>query len=187
VLRTWIEDNLKRPQKQSLAQARRYVEIDNNVAERAARPNMTLQGMGLSCYPGHCTGARARRARGDDLLQFPDLLDLRCDGRGRIRNCMLKLVERYETKESVIVDRLLRSTEALYVRKQALFVEMEQSLFEGMLELWPSTENPEALRVAAMTGMRALRLAMDKWRQENAKLPLAYYAREVFDLLERQV
>lgn len=78
-----------------------------------------------------------------------------------------------KTKESVIVDRLLRSTEALYVRKQALFVEMEQSLFEGMLELWPSIENPEALRIAAMTGMGVLRLAMDKWRQENAKLPLA--------------
>ena len=116
------------------------------------------------------------------LEESPDTPPLKA-----VRNCILKLVERYETKESVTVDRLLRSTEALYVRKQALFVEMEQSLFEGMLELWPSAESPEALRVAAMTGMGALRLAMDKWRQENAMLPLAYYAREVFNLLERQV
>ena len=104
-----------------------------------------------------------------------------------VRNCILKLVDRYETKESVIVDRLLRSTESLYIRKQALFVEMEQSLFEGMRELWPSAENPEALRIAAMTGMGVLRLAMDKWREDQAKHPLAHYVGQGFDLLERQV
>jgi hypothetical protein len=54
-----------------------------------------------------------------------------------VRNCVLKLVERYETKESIIIDRLLRSTEALRVRKQALFVEMEQALCAGSVSLAP--------------------------------------------------
>lgn len=103
-----------------------------------------------------------------------------------VRNCVLKLVERYETKESVIVDRLLRSTEALRIRKQALFVEMEQALFEGMSELWPSNDRPEALRIAAMAGMGVLRLAMDRWREDHAKHPLAHYVSEGFDLLENQ-
>ena len=39
------------------------------------------------------------------------------------------LKSRHETKESIIVDRLMRSTEALRARKQAIFVEMEEALF----------------------------------------------------------
>src|SRR6202021_2584938 len=51
-----------------------------------------------------------------------------------VRHCLLKLISRYETKESIIVDRLLRSTEALRARKQAIFIEMEEALFAAMRE-----------------------------------------------------
>src|ERR1700694_4583566 len=54
-----------------------------------------------------------------------------------VRHCLLKLISRYETKESIIVDRLLRSTEALRARKQAVYVDMEQALLGTMCELWP--------------------------------------------------
>jgi AcrR family transcriptional regulator len=103
-----------------------------------------------------------------------------------VRNCVLKLIERYETVESIIIDRLLRSSEALRVRKLALYVEMEQSLFAGMCELWPSSKQTEGLRIVAMAAMGVLRLAMDRWRQDNAKHSLAYYVRQGFDLLEDQ-
>jgi AcrR family transcriptional regulator len=50
-----------------------------------------------------------------------------------VRNCLSKLVSRYETKESIILDQLLQSTEALRARKQAIFVQMEgiRSSFQG--------------------------------------------------------
>ena len=52
-----------------------------------------------------------------------------------VRNCLSKLVSRYETKESIVIDRLLQSTEALRARKQAIFVEMEEALFAALCEL----------------------------------------------------
>ena len=102
------------------------------------------------------------------------------------RKCLLKLASRYETKESIVVDRLLRSTEALRARKEAVFVEIERALVEAMCELWPAPTRRDALRMVAMMAMGTLRLALDNWRQENAKQPLVHYLRQNFELLKNQ-
>jgi AcrR family transcriptional regulator len=70
-----------------------------------------------------------------------------------VRNCLSKLTSRYETKESIIADRLMRSTEALRARKQAKFVEMEEALFAALCELWPQPERRITLRLVAMISM----------------------------------
>jgi AcrR family transcriptional regulator len=101
-----------------------------------------------------------------------------------VRHCLLKLVSRYETRESIIVDRLLRSTEELRVRKQAIFVEMEETLFAALCELWPQPDRRAALRMLAMVSMGIMRLAMDSWRQEGGKRSLAKYLKEGFATLE---
>src|SRR5580704_10528002 len=82
-----------------------------------------------------------------------------------VRHCLLKLISRFETKESIIVDRLLRSTEALRARKQAIFIEMEEALFAAMRELWPQPQRRTTLRIVAMVSIGAMRLAVDDWRQ----------------------
>src|ERR1700676_2502868 len=92
-----------------------------------------------------------------------------------VRHCLLKLISRYETKESIIVDRLLRSTEALRARKQAIFIEMEEALFAAMRELWPQPQRRTTLRVIAMVSMGAMRLAAEDWRQAGGKRSLADY------------
>jgi AcrR family transcriptional regulator len=92
-----------------------------------------------------------------------------------VRHCLLKLISRYETKESIIVDRLLRSTEALRARKQAIFIEMEEALFAAMRELWPQPQRRTILRMVAMVSMGAMRLAVDDWRQAGGKRSLADY------------
>jgi AcrR family transcriptional regulator len=102
------------------------------------------------------------------------------------RKCLLKLVLRYETKESVVVDRLLRSTEALRLCKEAVYVEMEQTLAEAMCEMWPKAGRRDELRLIAMMAIGALRLALDNWRQSNAERPLAHYLRRSFALLKDQ-
>jgi AcrR family transcriptional regulator len=104
-----------------------------------------------------------------------------------VRNCLSKLAARYVTKDSLIVDRLLRSSEALRARKQAHFVEMEEALFSALCELWPQPKRRIALRLVAMVSMGALRLAIESWRQDNGKRPLAKYLLENLDVLEAEI
>jgi AcrR family transcriptional regulator len=104
-----------------------------------------------------------------------------------VRNCLSKLAARYVTKDSLIVDRLLRSTEALRSRKQAHFVEMEEALFAALCELWPQPKRRIALRLVAMVSMGALRLSIERWRQDNGKRPLAKYLLENFAVLEAEI
>lgn len=102
------------------------------------------------------------------------------------RKCLIKLASRYETKESVVFDRLMQSTEALRARKEAVFVETEQILLEAMCELWPSPARREGLRLVAMMAIGTLRLALDQWKQHDAAHPMAYYVRQGFTLLGKQ-
>ena len=104
-----------------------------------------------------------------------------------VRHCLLKLISRYETKESIIVDRLLRSTEALRARKQAVYVDMEQALLGAMCELWPEPKRRASLKIVAMVSIGAMRLAMETWRQENGKRSLAKYLRESFAALKAEI
>jgi AcrR family transcriptional regulator len=103
-----------------------------------------------------------------------------------VQKCLIKLASRYETKESIVFDRLMQSTEALRARKEAVFVETEQILLEAMCELWPSPGRRDGLRLVAMVAMGTLRLALDKWKQNDAAHPLAYYLRQGFTLLAKQ-
>lgn len=98
------------------------------------------------------------------------------------RDTILKLVSRYETDRSIVVDRLMQSTEALRARKQASFVEMETIVYGVLRERYPD-EKSQMLRTVAMLAFGALRLAMEKWRQDGAVRQLAKYVRREFDLL----
>jgi AcrR family transcriptional regulator len=104
-----------------------------------------------------------------------------------VRNCLSKLVSHYETKESIVIDRLLQSTEALRARKQAVFVEMEEVLFGALCELWPQPKRRASLRIVAMVSIGAMRVAMETWRQDGGKRPLAKYLRESLATLEAEI
>ena len=99
------------------------------------------------------------------------------------RKTFLILAAKYMTKESALADRILRSTEALRLRKEALTVQMEEVLAEAMYELWPDETRRPALRLAAMIAIGALRFAKETWRQDDATHPLTHYIDETFDLL----
>jgi AcrR family transcriptional regulator len=101
------------------------------------------------------------------------------------RKTFLALASRYMTRESVLADRILRSTETLRLRKEALLVQMEEVLAEAMYELWPDETRRPALRLVSMIAIGALRFAKENWRQENAAHPLTHYIDEAFDLLDR--
>jgi AcrR family transcriptional regulator len=103
------------------------------------------------------------------------------------RSTFLALASMYETKKSVMADRILRSIETLRLRKEALHVQLEAVLAEAMYALWPDPTRRPALRLTAMIAMGTLRFAKDNWRQEDAAHPLTHYIDEAFDLLDHQL
>ena len=102
------------------------------------------------------------------------------------RKTFLALASMYQTQESIIADRILRSIEPLRLRKEALLVQMEELLAEAMYEMWPDQGKRPALRMAAMMAIGALRFAKDNWRKDDAAHPLAHYIDEAFDLLNHR-
>jgi len=102
------------------------------------------------------------------------------------RKTFLTLASMYETKESIVADRIVRSVESLRLRKEAHLVQMEEVVAEAMYEIWPDRSRRPALRLDAMIAIGTLRFARENWRQENAARPLTHYIDEAFDLLDRQ-
>jgi len=102
------------------------------------------------------------------------------------RRTFLTLASMYETKESIIADRILRSVETLRLRKEALLVQMEELLAEAMYEMWPDQRRRPALRLAAMMAIGALRIAKESWRQDEAAHALTYHIKKAFDLLDQR-
>jgi AcrR family transcriptional regulator len=103
------------------------------------------------------------------------------------RSCLLRLVSRYENDRSILINRLFQSTAALRARKQAAYVEMEETLFRGLHELWPQPERRQALRTVAMVSIGAMRLAIQTWRDDGGRRPIVDYLRESFAMLEEQI
>jgi len=113
------------------------------------------------------------------LKQSPELSPI-----DAARKTFLSLASTYETKESIVADRILRSIETLRLRKEALLVQMEELLAEAMYEKWPDQTRRPTLRLAAMIAIGALRIAKDNWRQDEAAHPLTYHIDRAFDLLD---
>jgi AcrR family transcriptional regulator len=103
-----------------------------------------------------------------------------------VQKCLIKVASRYETRESVVFDGLMQSTAALRARKEAVFVDTERILLEAMCELWPAAARRDGLRLVAMVAIGTLRLALEKWKQNDAAHPLAHYIRQGFTLLAKQ-
>lgn len=104
-----------------------------------------------------------------------------------VRHCLIELVSRYENKRSIVVDNLMRSTEALRAQKQAIFVEMETTVFEALCEVWPDQKRWATLRAVAMVAIGTMRLAVEDWRDGKGKRPLADYLSEGFARLQTEI
>lgn len=104
-----------------------------------------------------------------------------------VRDCLLRLTSLHETKESIIVDGLLRSTEALRARKQAVFAEMEQTVFDALCELWPQAKRRSAHRMVAMVSIGRCASPWKPGGTRAAKKSLAKYLRESFATLESEI
>ena len=103
-----------------------------------------------------------------------------------VRDALLTMVSKYETREAIAIDRLLRSTEALRARKQADYKRQEEALFTALAEKWPAPEKRVRLRIVAMMGIGAMRIAAEVWSAEQGTRPLELYLREAFTALDER-
>jgi AcrR family transcriptional regulator len=97
-----------------------------------------------------------------------------------VRDALLVMISRYESDDAIAIDRLMRSTEALRARKQSNYERQEQALFAALAEKWPEPERRFALRVVAMMGIGAMRLAAEMWSNEGGCRKLEDYVRDAF-------
>jgi AcrR family transcriptional regulator len=104
-----------------------------------------------------------------------------------VRHCLLKLLPGYDSENAVVVDRIWHSTDSLRAHKQAFFVQLEQTVFTALCELWPLPDRRPALRMIAMLSVGAMRLAIEDRRQDSRIRPLTEYLQESFAVLEDQL
>jgi AcrR family transcriptional regulator len=82
---------------------------------------------------------------------------------------LLKLAAPYDTDATIVIARLLRSNDQLRAANQAKFLHMEHAAFDALCRRWPQRARREGLRMAAMIGLGAFRIAVDEWTDAGGK------------------
>ena len=80
----------------------------------------------------------------------------------------LRHLARHANDEMRAIDRLLRSSETLRIRKQAAYEEYERALFAALCEVWRQPQRRPALRMVAMACIGVVRLSLDVWNQQES-------------------
>lgn len=104
-----------------------------------------------------------------------------------VRKALVRISDAYDPGEMLILDRVMRSSEAVLARKQASYVQHEATLFAALRALWPEAERETGLRLVAMMSIGALRLSLEAFNREEGRRPIAALLNEAFDALETEV
>lgn len=104
-----------------------------------------------------------------------------------VRDAVIEVCAPFPTDEIVALDRLMRASPAVQARKQASYVEHEQTLFAALRELWPAPEREMGQRLLAMLAIGAMRLAFDTLSREGGARPIVELLREAFDALQAEI
>ena len=101
-----------------------------------------------------------------------------------VKVALLQMIGRYQSKEAIALDNLMRSTEALRARKQAGYERRERALFAALCERWTASDRQPALRMVAMVSIGAMRVATERWRDDPERESLAAQLERAFADLE---
>ncbi|BBK43794.1 TetR family transcriptional regulator [Allostella vacuolata] len=104
-----------------------------------------------------------------------------------IRDAVVAVCARVPADDMIVIDRLMRSSEAVQARKQASYVQQEQALFAALRERWPDPGRETGLRLVAMLAIGTIRLSLDAFNREGGSRPVAVLLHEAFDALEAEV
>ncbi len=101
-----------------------------------------------------------------------------------MRDAILNFCAPYPAEDMIKIDRLMRSSETVQARKQASYIQHEQTLFAALREKWPAPERETSLRLVAMVSIGAIRLSFETLNRENGKRPIRDLLQEAFDALD---
>jgi AcrR family transcriptional regulator len=104
-----------------------------------------------------------------------------------VLGAMLQLVGQYQAEDHIRIEKLLSSTHRLGASKHAKYAEQEQAVFEALVQLWPAPDRLDALRLVAMVGVGALRLAFERWAERGGAEPLCDHLRRAFAQLKAEI
>jgi hypothetical protein len=82
---------------------------------------------------------------------------------------LLKLDAPKNTDTTTVIARLLRSSDQPQAANEAKFPRMERAAFEALCHRWPQRARREGLRMEAMVGLSAFRIAVDEWTDAGGK------------------
>lgn len=104
-----------------------------------------------------------------------------------VRQAMIRMSSAYDPDQMLILDRLMRSSDAVMARKQASYVKHEATLYAALKARWPEPERQTALRVVAMLSIGALRLSLDMFNCEAGRRPMSILLNETFTALTAEM
>lgn len=103
------------------------------------------------------------------------------------RDAALKVSALIRTEELLVLDRLMRSSEAVSARSAVTYLNHEKKVFAVLREMWPEPEREARLKWVAIFSIGALRLALEVLDREDGKRPLVELVREAFAVLEAEI
>lgn len=107
--------------------------------------------------------------------------------REAVRDAAIAVCAALPADDMIAIDRLMRTSAAVQARKQASYVQHEQTLFAALRERWPDPERETGLRLIAMTGIGTMRLASDLFHKEEGRRPIQQILRDAFEALSREI
>lgn len=102
-------------------------------------------------------------------------------------SALLKLAAQFDSETTLTIARLLRSNDQLRAANQAKYLQLEQAAFEALSELWPEPRRRERLRLTAMAGLGAFRVAIDAWTDEGGEQPFMARIKSTFSNLRAEL
>jgi AcrR family transcriptional regulator len=100
-------------------------------------------------------------------------------------SCLLQRVSTRSNQDLLALRELMLLSATLRSRGQAFFVEREHAVAAVLSRVWPEPEMQWQIRLAAMAGVGAFRLAVDTWRDGPEQASLQALAELSFARLKR--
>lgn len=99
---------------------------------------------------------------------------------GALCDALLKLSELADEEKAILIARLMRSSDQLRAVNQAKFLRLEEAAFEALCRRWPRRARREGLRMVAMVGLGAFRIAIEDWTAAGGEEPFTKRIKKAF-------
>ena len=104
-----------------------------------------------------------------------------------LRDAMLEACASIPPDDMVAIDRLMRGSASVQARKQASYVQHEETIFSALRERWPAPDRAMGLRLVALLAVGAVRLATEIFGREVGARPLPDVLSQAFSAVEGEI